>query len=150
MHPTRASLLCIIHEAIKWYTLFSECLAQENHLNFLMSQGHRPRPHVILILSMEFLNGVFCILLSRPFDKLDMTQGRGTVPRGHQSNWAKSMCRSFLEECIKPYHIHIDIPLSYFFLNCTSNSLKDALGWFPFISKGMNWLTLHFIVIWNK
>ncbi len=30
---------------------------------------------------MEFLNPVFCILLSRPFDKNDMTLGQGQWPR---------------------------------------------------------------------
>ena len=29
----------------------------------------------------EFSNGVFCILLPRPFDKLDMTMGQGQWPR---------------------------------------------------------------------
>ncbi len=29
----------------------------------------------------EFLNGVFCILLSRPFDKINMTLGQGQWPR---------------------------------------------------------------------
>ncbi len=57
--------------------LFSQCFAHENHLNFLKSLGHRPRPRVIL----------------RPFDKLDMTQG-------HCENWMKPMCTSFGEECM--------------------------------------------------
>ena len=78
-------------------TLFSKRSAHENHPNFLKSLGHRPQPRVILILSIglessspktpcqnlkrlelrenrgEFFNGVFCILLSRPFDKINMT-----------------------------------------------------------------------------
>ncbi len=32
-------------------TIFSECLAHENHPNFLKSLGHRTRPRVIIILS---------------------------------------------------------------------------------------------------
>ncbi len=55
-------------------TLFSKRSAHENHPNFLRSLGHRPRPQIIL-------NGVFCILLSRPFDKIDMTLGQGQLPR---------------------------------------------------------------------
>ncbi len=86
MREYRASSACLC-------TLFSECFAHENHPNFLKSLGHRPRPRVILTLSnglesnlektpcqnlnrKEFLNGVFFILLPRPFDKFDMTQGR--------------------------------------------------------------------------
>ncbi len=58
--------------------------------NFLSSLGHRPRPRVTLILSIglesnsqktmcQNLNGVFCILLSRPLilTKIDMTLGQG-------------------------------------------------------------------------
>ncbi len=62
------------------YTLFSKRSAHENHPNFLRSLGHRPRPRVILILSIG-LESNFCILLSRPFDKIDMTLGQGQWPR---------------------------------------------------------------------
>ena len=59
-------------------TLFSKCLAHENHPNFLKFLGHRPQPRVISILSIGLeSNVVFCILLPRPFDKLDMTWGWG-------------------------------------------------------------------------
>ena len=76
--------------------------AHENHSNFLRFLGHRPQPRVILILSIGLesnsqktpcpnlkrfsrsirdLNGVFCILLSRPFDKIKMILGQGQWPR---------------------------------------------------------------------
>ncbi len=34
-----------------FYTIFSECLAHENHPNFLRTLGHQPQLKVILILS---------------------------------------------------------------------------------------------------
>ncbi len=76
-------------------TLLSECFAHENHINFLKPLGYWPRPEVILILTnglesnlqktlcqnvKVFLNVVFCILLPSPFDKLDLTRGRGQWP----------------------------------------------------------------------
>ncbi len=60
------------------HTFFSECLANENHPNFLKSLGHLTRPRVILILS----NGLEsnsqktpCQNLKRFFRSLEMFQG---------------------------------------------------------------------------
>ncbi len=67
-------------------TLFSKRSAHENHPNFLKSLGHRPQPRVILILSKQCLTNF-------------AWPGSGSVTRGHQENWMKSMCTSFGEEC---------------------------------------------------
>ncbi len=99
-------------------TLFSERSAHENQPNFLRSLGHRPRPRVILILSiglesnlqnrMEFLNGVFCILLSRPFDKIDMTLGQVQWPRVTGRTWV-NQCALLLEKSIKDLNLKTQI-----------------------------------------
>ncbi len=76
-------------------TLFSKRSAHENHSNFLRSLGHRPWPRVI------FLNGVFCTLLSMPFDKINMTLGQGQWPRV-TGRTGRNQCALLLEKSV-PY-----------------------------------------------
>ena len=61
----------------KSLTSHLHCSQKGVHMNFLRSLGHHSRPWVIFILSVGLeSNGVFYILLSRPFDKIDMTLGQ--------------------------------------------------------------------------
>ncbi len=111
----------------KQSTLFSKGSAHENHPNFLRSLGHRPRPRVILILSVGLesnsqktpcqnlkKNDIYSIHLRAAREpkgifewgllhfavKTNWHDPRsGSVTRGHRENWAKSMCTSFGEEC---------------------------------------------------
>ncbi len=97
---------------VKIHTLFFECLAHENHPNFLKSLGHWPWPQVILILSKfngleSNLQKTWCHNLTRSFayysqDHLTNSTWPGVMVSDPESrkNWMKSMCTSFGEECI--------------------------------------------------
>ncbi len=107
-------------------TLFSKRSAHENRPIFLRSLGHQPQPRVILILSIglesnsqktlcqnlkncrEFLNRVFCILLSRPIDKIDMTLGHGQWPRVTRRTGV-NQCAILLEKSVNIYACMSDI-----------------------------------------
>ncbi len=76
----------------------------------------------------EFLNGVFCILLSRPFDKIDMTIGQGQWPRV-TGRTRVNQCALLLEKSV-----------------CTSSSRwkrndNSNLLWY----MHFNWMIWHFI-----
>ncbi len=45
------------------------------------------------------MNGVFCILLSKPFDKIDMTLGQGQWPRVTGRTWV-NQCALLLEKSV--------------------------------------------------
>ena len=68
----------MLKRCIKNSTLLSECLAQENHPNFLKSLGHRPWPRVLLILSYiskERLPQIFVLVSpSRGISKWGLVQ----------------------------------------------------------------------------
>ena len=96
------------------HALFSKRSAHKNQHHCLRSLGHRSQPWVILIWSnglesksqktqcqnlKEFSNGVFCILLSRPFDKLGMTQGRGQWSRVTRRT-GRNQCALHLEKSL--------------------------------------------------
>ena len=115
--------LSILHYWDSWCnistTLFSECLAHENHPNFLKSLGQRPQSRVILILS----NVLESNLQKTPCQKL---------------NWMKSMCTSSGEECnhcVSPFDYHKDFMKNHLSLRSTStpqkptNALKVICKW---------------------
>ncbi len=64
-------------------THFSECLAHEDHPNFLKSPGDWPQPQAILILSPKTISQNW------------HDRESGSVTRVHWENWVKSMCTSF-------------------------------------------------------
>ena len=88
-------------EAQKVYsTLFSRRSAHENQPNFLRSQGHRPRPRIILILSIGLETNSFAYCCQDHLKKNWHDPRSGSVTQGHREIWGKSMCTSFGEESI--------------------------------------------------
>ncbi len=77
-------------------TLFSNRSAHENHPNCLRSLGHRPRPWVILILSIGLESNWYIAVKTIWQNQHDPRSGSAT--QGHRKNWAKSVCTSFGEE----------------------------------------------------
>ncbi len=95
-------------------TLFSKRSAHENHPNFLRSLGHRPRPRVILILSIG----------------LDITLGQGQWPRV-TGRTGQNQCALLLEKSVS--FLEIDTPLSH---SCAHLYTESCVQWADMWRRG--------------